>query len=51
MALGLGLFAVAMVLAVSLGWIAAKNSREFDESKHINLVATMLGNGNGKKRA
>ncbi|MFZ5826546.1 MAG: hypothetical protein ACOY94_19815 [Bacillota bacterium] len=52
MALGLGLFAVAMILAVGMGWIAATNSRNFDESKHENLVALSLnGNGNGKKKA
>lgn len=49
MVLGLGLFAIAMVLAVGLGWVAATNSRNFDESKHVNLVATAL-NGNGKKK-
>lgn len=48
MALGLGLFAFSMILAVGLGWIAAKNSREFNESRYVSLVN---GNGNGKKKA
>lgn len=44
MVLGLGLFALAMVLTIVLGWTAAVNSRSFDDSKHVNLV---LSNGNG----
>lgn len=50
MALGLGLFALAMVIAVVLGAIAARNSRDFDESKHVNMVTIALQK-NGKKGA
>ncbi|HEY3364348.1 MAG TPA: hypothetical protein VGK74_04790 [Symbiobacteriaceae bacterium] len=47
-ALGLGLFALSMVIAVALGWKAAEGSKVWDEASHINLVQT-LGNGKGKK--
>lgn len=45
MALGLGLFAVAMIVALVLGRKAANNSRKWDEARHISLIKAA---GNGK---
>lgn len=45
MALGLGLFAFALIVALAMGWAAVINSRKFDESKHVNLIQTQLGKG------
>lgn len=44
-ALGLGLFAVSMIIAIAFGWKAANSSRDWDEAKHVNLIQA----GNGKR--
>jgi len=46
-ALGLGIFAFAMLIAIAIGWKAANSSRDWDESKHINLI--QASNGSGKR--
>lgn len=49
MPLGLGLFALAMVLAVIMGWVAASNSRRFDDTRHVSLIGSNgRKNGNGR---
>lgn len=47
-ALGLGLFAVSILIAVAIGWKAALGSRAWNEAGHVNLVQVMATNGNGK---
>ncbi len=48
-ALGLTLFGFAMILAIVIGSIAARNSKEWDEAKHVNLIGNQ--NSNGKHTA
>jgi hypothetical protein len=46
-ALGLGLFAFSMLVAVAIAWKAAVTSRDWNEAGHINLVQVMAQNGKG----